>query len=80
MKTANAIKTLEKAGFKVVSPYHGFYSALSPSGKNVVEFLDQDGAMLCVKVRGVKDVDDPQTDCSAGVWCKNLKQAMLLAN
>lgn len=73
MKTANAIKTLEKSGFKVVSPYKGFFSAYSPSGKDVIELLDQDDVMLCVKVRGVKDVD-------AGVWCKNLKQAMLLAN
>ena len=77
MKTENAIKTLEKEGFKVVSNYHGFYSAYSPSRKSVVEFLDQDGAILCVKVRGVKvrgfkDVDNVQ--------CKNLKQAMLLAN
>lgn len=79
MKTANAIKTLEKAGFKVVSPYHRFYSALSPSGKNVVEFLDQDDVMLCVKVRRVNDVDDSQTDYAAGSWCKNLKQAMVLA-
>lgn len=79
MKTANAIKTLEKAGFEVVSPYKGFYSAYSPSGRNVIEFLDQDAVMLCVKVRGVKDVDDHHTDYAAGSWCKNLKQAMLLA-
>lgn len=80
MKTANAIKTLEKSGFKVVTPYKGFYSAISPSGKNVVEFLDQNDVMLCVKVRGVDDADDHHTDYAAGVWCNNLKQAMLLAN
>tara|TARA_R110000868_G_scaffold212059_3_gene462105 strand:+ start:456 stop:698 length:243 start_codon:yes stop_codon:yes gene_type:complete len=80
MKTANAIKTLEKAGFKVVSPYKGFFSALSQSGKNVIEFLDQDDVMLCVKVRGVKNVDDHHTDYAAGSWCKNLRQAMLLAS
>ena len=79
MKTSNAIKTLEKAGLKVVTPYHGFYSAISPSGKNVIEFLDQDGAMLCVKVRCVKGVDNVHSDYAAGSWCKNLKQAMLLA-
>lgn len=80
MKTINAIKTLEKAGFKVVSPYKGFFSAYSPSGKNVVEFLDQDDVMLCVKVRRVNDVDDSQTDYAAGMWCQNLKQAILLAS
>lgn len=80
MKTANAIKTLEKSGFEVVSPYKGFFSAYSPSGKDVIEFIDQDGTMLCVKVRGVKNVDDHHTDYAAGVWCKNLKQAMLLAD
>ena len=78
MKTENAIKTLEKAGFKVVNNYHGFYSAYSLSRKNVVEFLDQDGAIQCVKVRGVKVRG--VSDYAAGVWCKNLKQAMLLAN
>tara|TARA_R110002126_G_scaffold54971_1_gene148354 strand:+ start:5373 stop:5597 length:225 start_codon:yes stop_codon:yes gene_type:complete len=74
MKTANAIKKLEKAGFKVVSSYRGFYYAYSPSNTQVIDFFDHDdGKILCgFKVKGVKDKN--------GVWCENLMQAILLAS
>lgn len=74
MKTINAIKTLEKSLFKVVSHTRGFYRAYSPSNNMMIEFFDHhDGKIVCgFEVKNAKEKN--------GVWCENLKQAILLAS
>ena len=76
MKIQNAIKKLEKAGFKIKKPENisNRYNAYHQN--EVIEFHDQDGLVICIKSRRISDVDDPQTDYSAGIFCDNISQAI----
>lgn len=76
MQVTNALKKLVKAGFEVTQTSI-FYSA--KSGRNVIEFHEQDGKAICIRVRSVGDLDDVQSDYSAGVFCDNLSQAIQIA-
>lgn len=77
MQITNAIKKLNKAGFAVTQNGRR-YSA--QSGRNVIEFKEQDSLIICIRVRNANDRDDVQSDYSAGVWCNNLSKAIRLAN
>lgn len=76
MQVTNALKRLVKAGF-AVTQIGNRYSA--QSGGNVIEFHEQDGKAICIRVRSVRDLDDVQSDYSAGVFCDNLSQALQIA-
>lgn len=76
MQVTNALKKLDKAGF-AVTQIGNRYSA--QSGRNVIEFHEQDEKAICIRVRSVRDHDDVMRDYSAGTWCDNLSQAIHLA-
>lgn len=76
MQVTNALKRLVKAGF-AVTQIGNRYGA--QSGRNVIEFHEQDGKAICILVRSVRDLDDVQSDYSAGVFCDNLSQALQIA-
>ena len=77
MQATNAIKKLNNAGFSVTQSGNR-YSA--KAGRNVIEFHQQDGEIICIRVRSANDHDDVMSDYSAGVFCDNLSQAIRLAN
>jgi hypothetical protein len=76
MQVTNALKKLTKAGF-VVEQNDKYYSA--QAGRDVIEFHQQDGEIICIRVRSVNDQDDVMSDYSAGVFCDNLSQAIQIA-
>ena len=78
MKTANAVKKLEKAGFERLSGYRNI-SYAKPNMNRVVEFLDQEGSVICLGFRHKDDHSDSMTDYCATIWCDSLAQAMRLA-
>jgi hypothetical protein len=77
MQTTNAINKLEKAGFSIVSNGNRYQARL---GRSVIGFYNQDDKINCINVRDMCDVDDAQSDYSAGVFCDNLTQAIKLAH
>lgn len=76
MQATNAVKKLNKSGFTVTQSGNR-YSA--QAGRNVIEFHQQDGEIICIRVRSANDHDDVMSDYSAGTWCDNLSQAIRLA-
>ncbi len=76
MQATNAVNKLTKAGFAVTQSGN-HYSA--QAGRNVIEFYQQDGEIICIRVRSANDQDDVMSDYSAGVFCDNLSQAIRLA-
>ena len=80
MKITNAIKKLEKAGFKI-NKSGGLYSA--KRGSDIINFRKNGGdsdQVICIRVRSECDQDDQMTDYFAGVFCNNITQAIRLAN
>lgn len=77
MKTVNAIKKLEKAGAEIKVRDNKFYTAFI--GNDAIDFIDQDGSAICIRIRSKNDHDDSMTDYSAGVYCDNLTQALRMA-
>ncbi len=76
MQVTNAVKKLTKAGFAVTQSGNR-YSA--QAGRNVIEFYEQDGRTICIRLRTENDCDDVMSDYSAGVFCDNLSQAIQIA-
>ena len=76
MKTTNAIKKLEKAGAAIETQGRKYYAYIK---KDVIEFWDQDGSAMCIRVRRANEHDDLHTDYHAGVWCDNITRAIHLA-
>lgn len=80
MKVTNAIKKLEKAGFKVTND-DGNFSA--KKGNEFIEFFQNGGGseeVVCIRVRSANDHDDCMRDYCAGVFCNNITQAIRLAH
>ena len=81
MTTTNAIKAIEKAGYKVelVEGSTRTYRAIIGANLNrVLEFFaDGDGGSInCIGVRNIKDQNDPYTDYCAFSFYRNLTQAL----
>lgn len=75
MTTTNAIKKLAKYGeVQKSGRMHWVHNA-----KDVVSFLDIDGIVSCINVRGEHDVSDLMSDYHAGVYCDNISQAIRVA-
>lgn len=89
MTLKNAIKKLEKAGAKI---YINYYNDEKTSGDikghfsngEIVDFVfNEDGGVSkcsCFEVKRAGDKDEIQSDYFAGVWCKNLKEAIEIAS
>ena len=79
MKVQNAIKKLEKAGFKVTVSGNSGYHASKENAPHIIEFRKNGGGSeeaICIRVRREADKDDVMIDYSAGVWCDNITQAI----
>jgi hypothetical protein len=78
MKVQNAVKKLEKAGFKVeVSGTH--YHASKENTQYVIEFIKNGGdseEAICINVRRTNDNHNSMIDYFAGIWCDNISQAI----
>jgi hypothetical protein len=79
MQLTSAIKKLNKSGFEVLNNGNR-YKAKKVGLKYVVEFISQETSVLCIRVLQENDYDNSQSDYSAGTWCDNLTQAILLAH
>ena len=75
MKISNAIKKLEKAGYKVSSCDERF-RFWAENGKDIISFFNQGDSVRCINARSKGDEHDPMTDYSAGVYCDNISQAI----
>ncbi len=86
MKISNAIKKLEKVGFKVTNDEElrsQLFVARRENSTHVVEFMKNGGnsdQVTCIRVKRVNDQDDIMTDYFAGVWCDNITQAIRVAS
>ena len=78
MKTENAIKKLQKAGFrvKVSENVSNRYIAEKEGCRDFIEFLSQDDKLIIIDLRHRGQEDDPMTDYHAGTFCDNLSQAL----
>lgn len=86
MKVANAISKLSKSGYAVetikgVTGAVTGYVARKPSSKYHISFHRNGGTenVTCIRVMHCNDQDDIQTDYVAGVFAKNISQAISLA-
>lgn len=83
MTVANAIKKLEKNGFKVTKQGESrFYIAERPGSQNYIQFLTNGYTddIATVDLRRYGNEDDPMRDYHAGTFCDNITQAIRLAN
>jgi hypothetical protein len=82
MTTTNAAKKLTKAGFTVTEIRSGFYQATSSAARHLIEYFRNGGSdsIICICVRKPSDRHDSQSDYAAGVWAKNITQAISLAD
>jgi hypothetical protein len=80
MTIPNAIKKLEKNGFKVEESKHikGRYIATLENNRHHIEFIDQDGEVIVIDLRTKGHDDDVMTDYHAGIFCDNISQAIRL--
>ena len=83
MKITNAIKRLEKEGYKVEhvsGEINKLYRSIIGQDKDrVLEFHTQDGGdIMCIGVRSINDQSDPMTDYCAFMFYSNLSQALRL--
>ena len=76
MQVTNAIKKLSNVGFSVTQSGNCYRAN---TGSKVIEFHQQNGEIICIRVRSANDHDDVMSDYSAGTWCDNLSQAIRLA-
>ncbi len=77
MKISNAIKKLEKAGFKVVQNRQEYIAKID-GNPYAVEFFKngtQDD-VTCIRVKHRKDKDDVTTDYCAGCFYDNITRAI----
>ena len=78
MKTANAIKKLENAGYTVEQKTERSYQVSTE--KSVLEFRqnggDADANIMCIGIRSANDQSDAMTDYCAFTFFDNLTQAM----
>ena len=74
-KTINAVKKLQKEGFTVESN-NGRYNAILEGSKEVVEFIDQNGEVICISSRRINDQPDAMTDYFPQTWHDNISQAI----
>ena len=77
MKITNAIKKLERAGFKVTETEYSFVA--EKAGCRLIEFHRNGGgseSVVCIRTRRKTDKDDSMTDYCAGVFHKNITQAI----
>ena len=81
MTLVNAIKKIEKAGFKV-EQVNSVYRASKSTTNYVIEFFKNgcSGNITCINVRRLNDEHDSMTDYYAGVWANNITQAIKLAS
>jgi hypothetical protein len=80
MTLANAIKKIEKAGFTVEKINNTFRASKSHTPR-VIEFFKNGSSeeIYCINVRSLTDEHDSMTDYFAGIWARNLTQALNLA-
>jgi hypothetical protein len=76
MKLQNAVKKLEKAGFKVKTN-DNFVSAKKEGHRRLVEFFVQrDDEVTCLGIRHEDDKSDSMSDYCATLFCDNITQAI----
>ena len=73
-KTSYAIKRLSKYAPVEVSEGSGLHTCCF--NEVVIQFYDQDGKAICIRVRRVDDHDDPYTDYFPGSYYDNISQAI----
>jgi len=80
MKLANAIKKLEKQGFKVTINENNknFHLAKKPNSNQVIEFVQNGGSdeIVCIRTKRENERDDSMTDYFPGTWHDNITQAI----
>ena len=77
MKITNAIKKLEKAGFKI-EKVDIHYRAVKQDCRELIEFYKngREDSVTCIRVRRKGDLDDVMTDYFAGFFVDNITQAI----
>jgi hypothetical protein len=82
MTIKNAIKKLERNGFKVSNKEDRFFFAEKENSSDVIEFFKNGGTqnVICINVRSRDDHHDSMSDYSAGVFVRNISQAIAIAN
>jgi ribosomal protein L37AE/L43A len=73
-KTSYAIKRLSKYAEVEVAEGSGLHTCVF--NEVVIQFYDQGGRAICIRVRRVDDHDDPYTDYCAGSFYDNISQAI----
>jgi hypothetical protein len=74
--TKNAIKALEKAGANISIVGNKIMGKI---GNQVVEFRDQDGLVIVLRVYNASDRDNSLEDYAAGSWMKSVARAIRCA-
>tara|TARA_R110001592_G_scaffold7356_1_gene41267 strand:- start:2488 stop:2823 length:336 start_codon:yes stop_codon:yes gene_type:complete len=78
MKLNNAIKKVEKAGYTVTNEKNYLFTA-EKNNRLIEWFNNKDGDIFCIRARDANDKDDPYSDYSAGVFCRNLTHAIKIS-
>ena len=80
MKTANALKKLDKSGFEIFNSGR-FFTAKKPGMLHEIHFYTTDeNTSRGFQVRASMSKDNVQIDYFPGTWCDNLTQAIAICN
>lgn len=80
---AHAVKKLSKYGEVKKSTYGNNTYTVTKDGYEVKVMAnggDYSGEVAVIRVRGINDIDDFQTDYHAGVFADNISQAIRIAH
>lgn len=75
-KTVSLMTRLQKKGVQVNLPKEGAPHFWAEINGNIIDWFDQGGFAICLRVRRVHDKDDSQSDYCAGSFAHSIKQAM----
>jgi hypothetical protein len=83
MTIANAIKKLERNGWKVTRG-ETYYVATKPGVRDLIQFLPNgedrpDNEIVCLRVRAPHDTDELQSDYFGGMFVDSMAQAFRMA-
>ena len=79
MKTSNAIRKLERAGFEV--QHYGNFEFHADKGDQRITWIDRDSEVQSLYLLDLRFTDDPHSDyCCAGTYPRSVKAAIESAN
>ena len=80
MTKENAIKKLKKEGYNIEELSPMVYVADKPNQRDYIKLMIQNGRVIIIDLKIKGQEDELITDYHAGMFCRNLSQALRMIN